>query len=145
MRLTIDKSIKEIPYYPKAALYGGDSGWVRLSSNENPNGPSPRAVESIVESVSSLNRYPESEFELKSALAAKYALKPENIIIGNGSNEIIETSFRALRYEGKDEAPPPCAFLRFLRDCCENIRLPAKDRSPAGFKDRAGSNGGPDW
>ncbi|HAR95323.1 MAG TPA: histidinol-phosphate transaminase [Deltaproteobacteria bacterium] len=113
MRLTIDKSIKEIPYYPKAALYGGDSGWVRLSSNENPNGPSPKAVESIVESVFALNRYPESEYELKSALAGKYALKPENIIIGNGSNEIIETSFRALRYEGKDEALLPAPSFAF--------------------------------
>lgn len=113
MRLTIDKSIKEIPYYPKAALYGGDSGWVRLSSNENPNGPSPRAVESIVESVFSLNRYPESELELKGALSAKYALKPENIIIGNGSNEIIETSFRALRNEGKDEALLPAPSFAF--------------------------------
>jgi histidinol-phosphate aminotransferase len=107
MKLTIDPSIKEIPYYPKAALYGSDSGWVRLSSNENPNGPSPKSVESIVESVFALNRYPESEFELKGLLASKYSLKPENIIIGNGSNEIIETSFRALRYKDKNEALVP--------------------------------------
>jgi histidinol-phosphate aminotransferase len=107
MRLTIDRSIEEIPYYPKAALYGSDAGWVRLSSNENPNGPSPKAVESIIESVSALNRYPESEFELKRLLASKYSLKPENIIIGNGSNEIIETSFRALRYKDKDEVIVP--------------------------------------
>jgi histidinol-phosphate aminotransferase len=113
MRLTIDNRIKEIPYYPKAALYGGDSGWVRLSSNENPNGPSPKAVESIVESVFALNRYPESEFELKSLLASKYSLKPENIIIGNGSNEIIETSFRALCHNEKDEALLPAPSFAF--------------------------------
>jgi histidinol-phosphate aminotransferase len=107
MKLTIDPSIQEIPYYPKAALYGSDSGWVRLSSNENPNGPSPKAVESIIESVFALNRYPESEFELKRLLASKYALKPENIIIGNGSNEIIETSFRALRYKNQNEVLVP--------------------------------------
>lgn len=107
MKLTIDRSIEEIPYYPKAALYGGDAGWVRLSSNENPNGPSPKAVESIVKAVSALNRYPESEFELKRLLASKYSLKPENVIIGNGSNEIIETSFRALRHKDKDEVIVP--------------------------------------
>lgn len=113
MRLTIDDRIKEIPYYPKAALYGGDSGWVRLSSNENPNGPSPKAVESIVQSVFAVNRYPESEHELKNLLASKYSLKPENIIIGNGSNEIIETSFRALRYNNKDEVLLPAPSFAF--------------------------------
>lgn len=107
MKLTIDPSIAEIPYYPKAALYGSDSGWVRLSSNENPNGPSPKAVESIVESVSALNRYPESEFELKRLLGSKYSLKPENFIIGNGSNEIIETSFRAMRFKDRNEVLVP--------------------------------------
>lgn len=113
MRLTIDHSVKEIPYYPKAALYGSDSGWVRLASNENPNGPSPKAVEGIVESVFALNRYPESEFELKELLALKYSLKPENIIIGNGSNEIIETSFRALRYKDRNEALVPAPSFAF--------------------------------
>jgi histidinol-phosphate aminotransferase len=113
MRLTIDQSIEEIPYYPKAAMYGSDSGWVRLSSNENPNGPSPKAVESIVEAVFGLNRYPESEYELKSLLASKYALRPENIIIGNGSNEIIETSFRAMRYKERNEVLVPAPSFAF--------------------------------
>ena len=41
MKLSIDASIRRVPFYPKAALYGADAGWVRLSSNENPYPPSP--------------------------------------------------------------------------------------------------------
>jgi histidinol-phosphate aminotransferase len=127
MKLTIDRSIKEIPYYPKAALYGSDSGWVRLSSNENPNGPSPKAVEGIVESAFALNRYPESEFELKKSLASKYSLQPENFIIGNGSNEIIETSFRALRYRDKNEALVPAPSFAFYTIAAKIYGYTAKD------------------
>ncbi len=43
MKLSIDASIQRVPFYPKAALYGADGNWVRLSSNENPYPPSPRS------------------------------------------------------------------------------------------------------
>ncbi len=98
MKLTVDESIKRIPFYPKAALYGSEEGWTRLASNENPFPPSSKAVNSILESVLSVTRYPESEFELKALLAAKYGLEPENIVIGNGSNELIETAFKGMRH-----------------------------------------------
>lgn len=133
MKLTIDQSIKEIPYYPKAALYGSDSGWVRLSSNENPNGPSPKAVEGIVGSVFSLNRYPESELELKKLLAAKYSLQPENFIIGNGSNEIIETSFRAMRYGDKNEVLVPAPSFAFYTIAAKIYAYTAKNVSLKGL------------
>ncbi|HME43235.1 MAG TPA: histidinol-phosphate transaminase [Syntrophorhabdales bacterium] len=98
MKLTVDESIKRIPFYPKAALYGSEEGWTRLASNENPFPPSSKAVNSILESVLSITRYPESEFELKALLAARYGLEPENIVIGNGSNELIETAFKGMRH-----------------------------------------------
>jgi histidinol-phosphate aminotransferase len=98
MRLTIDESIKEIPFYPKAALYGSEGGWTRLASNENPFPPSSRVITSILESVFAINRYPESEFDLKALLAAKYELKPGNIVVGNGSNELIETALKGMRH-----------------------------------------------
>ena len=98
MRLTVDESIKRIPFYPKAALYGSEEGWTRLASNENPFPPSSKVVNSILESVFSITRYPESEFELKALLAARYGLEPGNIVVGNGSNELIETAFKGMRH-----------------------------------------------
>ena len=98
MKLTVDESIKEIPFYPKAALYGCEEGWTRLASNENPHPPSSKVVNSILESVFSITRYPESEYELKALVAAKFGLEPENIVIGNGSNELIETAFKGMRH-----------------------------------------------
>ncbi len=104
MKLTIDESIKRIPFYPKAALYGSDEGWIRLASNENPFPPSPKAVDSILESVFSVTRYPESESELKTLVAAKYGLEPGNIVIGNGSNELIEAAFKGMRHPTRRRA-----------------------------------------
>ena len=98
MKLTVDESIKQIPFYPKAALYGSEEGWTRLASNENPFPPSPKVINAILESVFSINRYPESEFELKAMLAARYGLEPGNVVIGNGSNELIETAFKGMRH-----------------------------------------------
>ena len=115
MKLSIDPSIQRIPFYPKAALYGADGDWVRLASNENPYPPSDRVIEAIVAALSHMNRYPESEFELKSLLAEKYGLKPENIVIGNGSNEMIETAVEgpeARRPQGVLVTEPSFAFYR---------------------------------
>ena len=107
MKFSIDPSIKKIPFYPKAALYGADAGWVLLSSNENPLSPSPRVVECIVNALFDINRYPESESELKALVAQKHGLKPGNIIIGNGSNEIIEAILRTVRLAGKTKVIVP--------------------------------------
>ncbi len=115
MKLTIDASIQQIPFYPKAALYGADAGWTRLSSNENAFPPSPKVLESLVNALFDINRYPESEFELKSLLAEKYTIKPQNVLIGNGSNELIETALKAMRRSGRDNvivSEPSFAFYR---------------------------------
>jgi histidinol-phosphate aminotransferase len=115
MKLSIDASIQRVPFYPKAALYGADAGWVRLSSNENPYPPSPAVMEAMADALLDVNRYPESEAELKGLIAKKYGLSPENILIGNGSNELIETACRALRTAGRTEvivSAPSFAFYR---------------------------------
>lgn len=115
MKLTIDASIQQIPFYPKAALYGSDAGWTRLASNENAFPPSPKVLESLVNALFDINRYPESEFELKGLLAEKYTIKPQNVLIGNGSNELIETALKAMRRGGRDNvivSEPSFAFYR---------------------------------
>jgi histidinol-phosphate aminotransferase len=62
---------------------------VKLASNENPLGPGPRALASIA-ACRDLARYPDANaFELKRALAARHAVPPECITLGNGSNEVL--------------------------------------------------------
>ena len=102
MKLSISDSIKNIPYYPKALMYGHEEGWVRLSSNENPYPPSEAVLETILDALSAVNRYPGGEKELKDDLAAHYGLAGDNFVIGNGSNELIEMSLRAMKHDSRD-------------------------------------------
>lgn len=63
---------------------------LKLSSNESPFGPFPLALEAGKAVLGSLNRYPDgSARELKAKLADKYAVSTDEIIVGNGSNEIL--------------------------------------------------------
>lgn len=115
MTLSVDSAVRNIPYYPKAALYGADSGWTRLSSNENPYPPSPNVIAALADALFDINRYPESEFELKTLLSQKYGIRPQNILIGNGSNEIIESSLKAMRIDGRNEVLIPEPSFAFYR------------------------------
>src|SRR5271166_4444884 len=64
---------------------------IKLASNENPLGPSPAALAAMRKVLDGINLYPDGNaFYLKRRLAQKLGLSPENIILGNGSNEIIE-------------------------------------------------------
>jgi len=74
----------------------GVSGAIKLASNENPLGPSPRALAAARDALSDIHRYPDGNgFVLKSALARKHGIKPECITLGNGSNDILEFLARA--------------------------------------------------
>src|ERR1700749_2119869 len=67
------------------------SGIIKLASNENPLGPSPRALQAMRDALENAHLYPDgSGFYLCNAIAAKLGLAPENIILGNGSNEELE-------------------------------------------------------
>jgi histidinol-phosphate aminotransferase len=76
---------------------------IKLASNENPLGPSPLAIAAIEKHLSSLHLYPDgSAFYLKAKLADKLGVSPSNVILGNGSNEIIEFTGHALMAQGTD-------------------------------------------
>ncbi len=63
---------------------------VKLASNENPFGPSPKAVEAIAAQLTELHLYPESGcYYLRNKLAGLLGVTPENLIFGNGSDEIV--------------------------------------------------------
>lgn len=68
---------------------------VKLASNENPLGPSPAGVAAYRAAAEKLHLYPDGYgFELKVALARRWDLAPENVVLGNGSSEIIEMMVR---------------------------------------------------
>lgn len=84
-----------IPYPPGKPIEElereyGISGSIKLASNENAWGPSPRAVAAIKEALQNLHRYPDGScFYLAQSLAAQIGVKPEELVFGNGSNEVI--------------------------------------------------------
>ena len=70
---------------------------IKVASNENPFGPSPKAVAAMQKALPGVNLYPDGNaFYLKQKLAAKLGVEPANLVLGNGSNEIIEFVGHAL-------------------------------------------------
>lgn len=64
---------------------------IKLASNENPLGPSPKAKEAMIAEVERAHFYPDGGgYKLRNALAEKHGVAFENVVLGNGSNEIIE-------------------------------------------------------
>jgi histidinol-phosphate aminotransferase len=70
---------------------------IKVASNENPFGPSPLAVAAMQTALAGVNLYPDGNaFYLKQKLASKLGVEPANLVLGNGSNEIIEFVAHAL-------------------------------------------------
>ncbi len=105
---------------------------IKLASNENPLGPSPKALIAIKEHLIKINRYPESNcFYLKKALAGRFNLTPSNFIIGNGSDEIIVLSLRTF-INPDDEvvvATPTFLIYEIQANACgaRIVTVPLKD------------------
>ena len=97
---------------------------VKLASNENPLGPSPRAIQAMAESAEEMNLYPDGGgFYLKRELAKRLSVTPEEIVLGNGSDEI--TTFLALCYLGprRGIVTSDYAFVRY-RMAAEMVNAP---------------------
>jgi histidinol-phosphate aminotransferase len=63
---------------------------IKLASNENPYGPSPKALEAVSKAAAEMHVYPDgAAFELRQALSAKFEIDPSGILLGNGSDELI--------------------------------------------------------
>lgn len=75
---------------------------IKLASNENPYGASPRVIRKIADLAPTASIYPDdSFFELKEGLAGEYGVAPENIIIGAGSDQILEFAAHAVLNENE--------------------------------------------
>lgn len=76
---------------------------IKLASNENPLGPSPAALAAVKQAARQMHLYPDGNaFYFKQKLAAKLQLEPSNLILGNGSNELLEFVGHALMTPGCD-------------------------------------------
>ena len=76
---------------------------IKLASNENPLGPSPLAVAAMKEALKAAHLYPDGGgFKLRTAIAEKFGLELSNVILGNGSNEIIEFIGHFLLFKNTD-------------------------------------------
>jgi histidinol-phosphate aminotransferase len=106
-----------VPYEPGKPIEEvereyGISNSVKLASNENPLGPSPKAVAALRARLEQLNLYPDGDcFYLKRALAQKLRVAPETLIFGNGSNEIIELAARTFLRPGDEAVMAEQAFI----------------------------------
>ena len=107
--IPVSDNIKNItPYVPGKPIEElerelGISGSIKLASNENPLGPSPKAISAIKKALEGLNRYPDgSGFYLSQALAKKHGVDTNQIILGNGSNELIELVVRTFVQPGDE-------------------------------------------
>jgi histidinol-phosphate aminotransferase len=75
---------------------------VKLASNENPLGVSPKAKAAIKKALAELGRYPDGNaFELKAALSRRYGVPEECIVVGNGSNDLLEMAAGAFLAPGR--------------------------------------------
>ena len=74
---------------------------IKLASNENPLGTSPLALEAMEKALNEVMRYPDGNgFELKKALSEKYVVNSDQIILGNGSNDVLELAARVFLKPG---------------------------------------------
>lgn len=87
---------------------------IKLASNENPFGVSPKAKEAIKRNLSKINRYPDgSGFYLKRKLARCLDVKPANIVLGNGSDEIIDTIIKTFVEADENIITAEVTFLEY--------------------------------
>ena len=104
---------------------------VKLDANENPYGPSPRVLRAIAESEV-LHTYPDAEQQtLRAALADYAGLATENIVVGNGSDEVLDMIIRLL-LEPRDKVLsciPTFGMYKFLTDVAGG-KLVELDRTP---------------
>lgn len=87
---------------------------VKLASNENALGFSPKVHQAVAEAVNGMNRYPEPvAFDLCRKLSDRFNVRPENLVIGNGSDDIIALLAHAYLNPGDEALMPLPSFLMY--------------------------------
>ena len=87
---------------------------IKLASNENPLGPSPLGVAAAAKAVTDVNIYPDdSAYRLRNALAARYQVTADSIIVGSGSSEVIDMVARVFLAPGRNAVFSEHAFAMY--------------------------------
>jgi histidinol-phosphate aminotransferase len=128
-----------VPYTPGKPIEEverelGVVGAFKLASNENPLGPSPKGLEAVRAAAAEMHRYPDGNATaLRQALAERHGVRPDEIVVGNGSAELIELLVRTFCAPGsKDEvlAGDPSFAIYRLEAEAHGVRfrgVPMKD------------------
>ena len=88
---------------------------IKLASNENPLGPSPRALAALKAAAGELHRYPDGDAAaLRGELAKRFGVTRERVLLGNGSNEILTLIARVLLRPGDEAVMSEGAFIVYL-------------------------------
>lgn len=122
VKIKIPDTIKAITPYPPGKPLDelereyGISNSIKLASNENPWGPSPKTINALQAELSNLHRYPDGScYYLVQAIAEKLGLSPTEIVMGNGSNEVIEFLVKAFVQEGDEVITSHPSFLMYQK------------------------------
>ncbi|NTV63253.1 MAG: histidinol-phosphate transaminase [Oscillochloris sp.] len=124
--------IQNLPAYKPAKLLGGPSqNLVKLSSNENPLGPSPLALAALGAALAGVHRYPDSGAgALRQALAERVGLTLGNVICSNGSDELILLLCIGLLREGDEAVMADGTFISYYMRTLElggrAVRVPLR-------------------
>ena len=111
--------LKLVPYKPGKPIAEtqreyGLTDVIKLASNENPLGASPKGLEAMKASLSSLDRYPDaSSFSLIQKVSRVWSLPAEKICVGNGSNELIDLLIRIYCEPGEAILTTEAAFVAY--------------------------------
>lgn len=118
MRSVVKKTILKVkPYVPGKPVEEvrrelGLKKVIKLASNENPYGPPPSVIKAIERESKNINRYPDADcYYLREALSRKLGIPREQLIFGNGSDEIILLAVRAFVNEGDEVIIAHPSFL----------------------------------
>ena len=109
-----------------------EGGIIKLASNENPLGVSPLAQDAIRAVVDDLGRYPDGNgFELKQALQRRYGIGAERMVLGNGSNDVLDLAARAFLTPADEAIYSQHAFavypLAVQAAGARGVEVPARD------------------
>ncbi len=120
------------PYKPPKLIRKQPAGVVKLSSNENPLGPSPRALAAIQAAAGQVHRYPDAgSLALREAIAARFELAPEMVLCTNGSDEMVFLLALAFLREGDEAIMAQGSFISYYLRTIEMggqaLRVPLRD------------------
>jgi histidinol-phosphate aminotransferase len=110
----------------------GLTGSIKLASNENPIGPSPKGIAAIAGHLASLHRYPDGAAHyLKDAISKKFGRPMDEIILGNGSNELLDIIVRTFLLDGEESvfAEPSFVVYKMSTQAAgrNGVAVPLKD------------------